>query len=378
MTGTLVHITGAGSCTVTAQQAGNSDYSPAPDVPRTFTIAKAAQTITFGALSNKTYGDPDFNVSATSSSGLTVTFAATGNCTVTGTTCTSPARAAARSPRRRPGDSNYLAAADVPQSFTIAKAAQTITFAPLADRTYGDPDFNVSATASSGLAVTFAASGQLHGDRHAVHITGGGSCTITASQPGDSNYNAAPDVPQTFAINKHSQTITFGALSDRAYNSGDFNVSATASSGLTVSFTAAGTCTVSGTTVHLVGYGSCTITAHQPGDSNWSAAPDVPQTFAITDPVPPVTTATLTPAPAQRLVRLPDAHPDGRRLRRRLRDRAHRLLARRRLVATSCTGPISGFSTGNHFVQFDSTDVAGNVEAVKLHRVQGGRGRSRR
>src|SRR5581483_1121936 len=33
-----------------------------------------------------------------------------------------------------------------------------------------------------------------------VHITGTGSCTITASQAGDSNYNAAAHVPQTFSI----------------------------------------------------------------------------------------------------------------------------------------------------------------------------------
>jgi beta-lactam-binding protein with PASTA domain len=33
-----------------------------------------------------------------------------------------------------------------------------------------------------------------------VHPTGAGSCTVTASQPGDANYNAAPDVSRTFSI----------------------------------------------------------------------------------------------------------------------------------------------------------------------------------
>ena len=364
VTGTLVHITGAGSCTITAQQAGNSDYSPAPDVPRTFTVAKAAQTITFGALSNRTYGDPDFNVSATASSGLTVTFGATGNCTVTGTLVHITGAGSCTVTASQPGDSNYLAAADVPQAFTIAKAAQTITFAPLADKTYGDPDFNVSATASSGLTVTFAASGNCTVTGTLVHITGAGSCTITASQPGDSNYLAAADVPQTFAISKHAQTITFGALPDRAYNSGDFNVSATASSGLTVSFTAAGTCTVSGTTVHMVGYGSCTVTAHQPGDSNWSAAPDVPQTFAITDSVPPVTTATLTPGLhngwyASPTLTLTGADGTGSGI-------AHIDYALDGGSWTTYAGPLSGFTTGNHFVQYRSTDVAGRQETAKL------------
>src|SRR5215207_4501918 len=49
-----------------------------------FTIAgapaKLDQTITFGAVGNKTFGDPDFTVSATASSGLAVSFSALGDC----------------------------------------------------------------------------------------------------------------------------------------------------------------------------------------------------------------------------------------------------------------------------------------------------------
>ena len=75
--------------------------------------------------------------------------------------------------------------------------------------------------------------------------------------------------------------ITFGALAGKTYGAADFNVSATASSGLAVTFTASGNCTVVGTLVHITGAGSCTITAHQAGDTNYNAAPDVPQTFSI-------------------------------------------------------------------------------------------------
>jgi hypothetical protein len=86
----------------------------------------------------------------------------------------------------------------------------------------------------------------------------------------------------TFNINKKDQTITFGALGTKTYGDADFNVSASASSGLAVNFTASGNCTVTGTLVHLTGAGSCTITAHQPGDTTtWNAAPDVPQSFTI-------------------------------------------------------------------------------------------------
>src|SRR5207302_2524647 len=93
-------------------------------------------------------------------------------------------------------------ATNVPQTFTIAKANQTITFNALANKTFGDPDFNVSATASSGLSVSFAAAGNCTIAGNTVHLTGAGSCTITASQAGDANYNAATNVPQSFNIAK--------------------------------------------------------------------------------------------------------------------------------------------------------------------------------
>ena len=75
-----------------------------------------------------------------------------------------------------------------------------IAFDPLANKTYGDPDFSVNAAASSGLAVSFAASGSCTVSGARVHLTGVGSCTVTASQPGDRNYNPAPDVSRTFSI----------------------------------------------------------------------------------------------------------------------------------------------------------------------------------
>src|SRR5206468_2134925 len=83
----------------------------------------------------------------------------------------------------------------------VANAAQTIAFAALASKEFGgDPDFSVSATASSGLVVSFSASGSCTVSGSTVHISGIGSCTITASQGGDANYDPAPAVAQTFQI----------------------------------------------------------------------------------------------------------------------------------------------------------------------------------
>ena len=281
VSGTTVSITGAGSCTITASQAGDANYLAAASVPQTFSIAKASQTIAFGALAAKTYGDPSFAVSATATSNLVVSFAASGNCTVAGTTVSITGAGSCTITASQAGDANYLAATSVPQTFSIAKASQTIAFGALPAKTYGDPSFGVSATASSGLVVSFAASGNCTIAGTTVSITGAGSCTITASQAGDANYLAATSVPQTFSIAKANQIITFNALANKTTSDPPFAVTASASSGLAVAFAASGNCTVSGNTVTITGAGSCTITASQPGDVNFNAAVSVPQSFTI-------------------------------------------------------------------------------------------------
>ncbi len=93
-------------------------------------------------------------------------------------------------------------------SINVLKAAQSITFAALADKTYGDADFTVSATGGgSGNTVTFAAAGNCTNSGNTIHITGAGSCTVTASQAGNSDYNPAPDVMQSFNIKKADATV---------------------------------------------------------------------------------------------------------------------------------------------------------------------------
>jgi hypothetical protein len=166
------------------------------------------------------------------------------------------------------------------------KANQTITFGGLPNKTYGDPDFAVSAAASSGLPVSFSASGSCTVSAGTAQLTGAGSCTITASQSGDGNYNPATPVSQSFSIARAGQTIVFGPLANKTYGDPDFAVSASASSGLAVSFAASGNCTVSGSTVHLTGAGSCTVTSSQPGNANYNAAPPVSQSFSIATKAP--------------------------------------------------------------------------------------------
>jgi hypothetical protein len=83
---------------------------------------------------------------------------------------------------------------------TFMKLAQQIDVAPLADRIYGEPDFTIAATATSGLPVSVSATGACSVSGATVRATRVGSCAITATQAGDDTYAAAEPVTRTFAI----------------------------------------------------------------------------------------------------------------------------------------------------------------------------------
>lgn len=107
---------------------------------------------------------------------------------------------------------------------------------------------------------------------------------IATNAVGDSSRSAA-SAPVEIAADLLPQIITFAAIESQTYP-GTVNLSAAASSQLNVSFSASGACSLTGTTVTLLGVGSCTITAVQPGNNVYASADSVARTFTITLPSP--------------------------------------------------------------------------------------------
>jgi hypothetical protein len=300
---TVTMTSGTGTCTLTASQSGNTNYSAAANVVRAVTATTVGQTITFGTLSNRVYGTAPFTVSATASSGLTVSFNSqtTSVCTVSGTTVTLASGGQCTIQATQAGNTNYAAAPSVNQSFQVTQASQTITFGAISNKPYNTAPFTLSATATSGLAVSFASlttpvctvSGST------VTLTGVGTCTIQATQAGNADYAAATPVSRSFSVTQASQTISFGGLSNKPYGTAPFTVSATASSHLPVSFASLTTsvCTVSGSTVTLDEVGTCTIQATQAGNTDYDAAAPVPRSFSVTQGTQTISFAALTSKP---------------------------------------------------------------------------------
>ena len=171
-------------------------------------------------------------------------------------------------------------------TLTVTKASQTITFDTLATKTFGDADFTVSATASSGLAVSLAASGNCTLSGSTVHITGAGACTINASQGGNANYNAAPNVSQSFTVNKANSatSVSVGnATYDGQPHGGNASVNGAGglSQNLTVTYQGRNATSYGPSTTAPTDAGDYTASATFGGDADHNGSSDAKE-FQIT------------------------------------------------------------------------------------------------
>ncbi len=121
------------------------------------------------------------------------------------------------------GDKQITASASgltdaVSSTFTVTKKNQNISFGSLGNKTYGNAAFALSASSDSSLAVTFSVqSGSASlSDGTNVNLTGTGSVTIRASQAGDSDFNPAANVDQSFNVSSATLTVTADST-NRAY-----------------------------------------------------------------------------------------------------------------------------------------------------------------
>lgn len=175
-------------------------------------VTLRAQTITFDEIPPKKLSDPPFTLAAVASSGLVITSYTSSNqtvATISGSTVTTHSLGVSNITARQAGNATYAPAKYV-RTLVVGKEPQTIDFTAIPEKTYGDEDFALEAVASSGLPVTFSINNPsvatLTGNM--VHITGGGTALVTASQAGDAAYNPAEDVVLTLTVNKAVLTLT--------------------------------------------------------------------------------------------------------------------------------------------------------------------------
>nr|WP_284694772.1 MBG domain-containing protein [Geomonas sp. Red32] len=269
---------GAGSYAVAAA-VNDANYQGSANV--TLVIAPAAQSIAFSALSNKSYGDADFGPGAVGgASGNAVTYTSSDPAVATitaGGLIHIAGAGTATITASQAGNDNYSQAAEVAQPLTVDKALLTVT-AGNANRAFGAPDpvFTATYTGFVNGETASVLTGAPSFSTNADAASPAGSYTLTPALGTltAANYSFA-FVNGTFAVGLASQTITFNPVPAKTYGAADFDLSFTpGASGEPVTFASSDSsvATVSGATVTIVGAGTATITASQPGNANYASA----------------------------------------------------------------------------------------------------------
>jgi sugar lactone lactonase YvrE len=228
-------VTGAGNIVIDANQASNTDYAAAVQVQQTIVVNQAAQAITFVPLTQPFHyivTGATLSIQATGgASDQAITFTVDKSSTMTGsfsastvsgaistTTLTMPANQSPTSgtivvDANQPGNTNYLAATQTQMTITVSAPlpTQTITF-PLPQTQAGGTTLTLTATSSSGFPVVYSSSTAsvctVSGSVATfASVTSAGTCTITATQPGDNLYFAAAlPVTVSFTVNPAGET----------------------------------------------------------------------------------------------------------------------------------------------------------------------------
>jgi Bacterial Ig-like domain (group 3)/MBG domain (YGX type)/Kelch motif len=187
-----------GDHTIKAVYTDPSDYFGSSSATLTQTVNKADQTITFAALTDKTYGAAPFAVTAASDSGLSVTLSASGNCTAAGNTVTITGAGSCSVTASQDGDTNYKPAAAVIHSFNIAKALLCVT-ADDKTKPYGD-DLPAFTAGYSGFVYTDTVASL------------GGTLTFTSTVTKNSSTGSYTITPGGLTSNNYSITFKDGKL----------------------------------------------------------------------------------------------------------------------------------------------------------------------
>ena len=166
---------------------------------------------------------------------------------------------------------------------TTANGEATVIFtAPSNSGSSAITGYTIRATAPDGSVVTVNASGS---PAQIIGLTPGKAYrfTVTANNSAGSGDTSISTDPLTISL--VNQTITFTTPADREHNSGSFALSATASSGLPVTYTILnGPALLTGNIVDLTGaHGPVVIRASQAGNVTYAAAPYVDRSFLVTE-----------------------------------------------------------------------------------------------
>ncbi len=163
------------------------------------------------------------------------------------------------------------------------KTNQIITLESIGDQTIGSA-VDLVTTTNSGLSIEYKV---LYGDveinNNQATFSATGNYAIQAIQTGNEIYSPAFSNIISGTVTKNQQTIDFDPIEDKTMGDDSFELIATASSGLDVSYEVTeGNVTITNNVVTLVEAGNVTIRAYQSGSDLYDSA-EAFQSFIVED-----------------------------------------------------------------------------------------------
>ena len=249
----------------------------------TVTINKAAPVISITNPGPKTFGDPEFNLVATSShneSSLTYASSSDSVATIginngrvkilnvrTGTVTFTVSQSVS---------DNYLAASkDI--TVTLNKATSIINVVDPPIKTFGDPDFNVNASSSHNESALIYSSMNTNrasiNDLGEVRIVGAGTVIIKVFQEVSDNYLSGEQLI-TLKINQATPVINIVDPGSKTFGDPDFDLVATSHTETMLTYVSSNVQRAyfkNLQRVSIVGAGSVIFTVSQPASTNYLA-----------------------------------------------------------------------------------------------------------
>jgi hypothetical protein len=272
---------GGGVVRLRVSQAGDENWSPAQaDFERT--VARARQTVEWQQpVGPLVYGSTPTALKATATSGLPLEYSVvSGPGFISGDRLQVTAVGAVVIRAHQSGTANFEAAS-ADWTVLVAKASQSIVWSGSPDRTYSPEPILLTATASSGLALSYAVvSGPAVLAKDRLTLTGVGTVVIRASQPGNANYEAAAQ-EVSWVISKIPHMLVFEPIGPRTFGEGPVALSAISEYGLPVTYRVrSGPGSIAGNQLSLTGAGDLVVEASQAGSELYQSVA-VAQTVTV-------------------------------------------------------------------------------------------------
>jgi len=274
--GNLLTIVGAGTGRIDLTQTGN-DYYNAQLKMVDITVNKASQTGISYSNIERAVGDQDIQLPVASEQGFPISYTSSDTrvAIVSGNSISIVGQGESTINASNPGNNNYH---PIDENFILRVSAQPKEIQTLSN--FDDmevaattPSFNLLATASSGLPITYTASNNcIEIEENKAMVRNSGTVFITASQEGSDAYYAAEKTIKV-TVYRVAQTISGLNNLSKVINDVPFKLNGSTPAGPGIVYTSSnpGVATVSGDEVVIHSQGETTITATHEG--NWQYLP---------------------------------------------------------------------------------------------------------